>query len=33
MLAPERPSTADLIGMFLIYAAAQGAGSALLTAM
>ena len=30
LLAPERPSTADLIGMFLIYAAVQGAGSVLL---
>jgi cytochrome c oxidase subunit I+III len=32
LLAPERPSTADLVAMFLTYAAIQGAGSAVLAA-
>jgi len=32
LLAADRPSTADLIGMFLIYTAVQGAVSALLVA-
>jgi len=31
LIAPERPSTVDLIGLFVAFAAAQGAGIVLLT--